>query len=163
MNTIISGNVGFVHIIASVSALIFGTLVLAMPKGSRIHRKIGYVYFVSMIIVVVTAFLIYRLFGGFGVFHAAAIVSGFALAAGMLPVIFRRPRGSWLALHFNFMYWSVIGLYAAFAAETLVRMPGQKFFAAVGIATFIVFAAGNIAFLFYKKKWKTMVAAVEQN
>lgn len=161
MNTIISSQAGLVHIIASVLALIFGTLVLTMPKGGRQHRKAGYLYAASMTFVVVTAFMIYRLWGIFGIFHVAATISGLTLAAGMLPAILRRPAGYWLDLHFNFMYWSVIGLYAALAAETLVRIPGQNFFSMVGVATLLVFAAGNIAFLFYKKKWKTAVAAVK--
>lgn len=162
MNNIVSGHIGFVHIVASIAALIFGTLVLLTAKGTGTHRRIGYLYAASMTTVVVTAFLIYRLFGGFGIFHVAATVSGLTLAAGMLPVIFRKPRNSWLALHFNFMYWSVIGLYAALCAEVLTRIPGQKFFSMVGWATLLVFAGGQVAFFFYKKKWKTVGAAIKR-
>ena len=37
-------------------------------------------------------------------------------------------------MHFSFMYWSVRGLYAAFAAEVLTRIPEANFFGMVGIS-----------------------------
>ena len=145
--------IGLIHLIASILALIFGTLVLVLTKGTKIHKQIGYAYFVSMLGVVITAFMIYRLFGRFGIFHITAIISSISLLGGMIPVILRKPVNSWLRLHYSFMFWSVIGLYAAFVAETLVRIPQTPFFGMVGFASFGVTIIGGILFAIYKKKW----------
>lgn len=112
--------IGALHLITSIIALITGTMILSMKKGTDTHIKVGYVYAGAMVGVVATAFLIYRLFGGWGIFHWAALVSSLTLAGGMIPVLLRKPE-SWLSLHFSFMYWSVMGLYAAFVSESLVR------------------------------------------
>lgn len=42
------------------------------------------------------------------------------------------------------MYWSVIGLYAAFAAEILTRIPKTPFFGMVGLATGVILLIGWI-------------------
>ena len=151
---IYSNEIGLMHLIASIIALITGTWVITTQKGTAIHKKIGYIYVVSMTVLIITAFMIYRLFGGFGIFHIAAIISTIALLGGMIPVILRKPEKSWLGLHYNFMYWSVMGLYAAFVAEVLTRVPQTRFFWMVGIATFGVMLLANIAFNIYKKRWK---------
>lgn len=142
-----------IHLLASILALISGSLILAMKKGTGIHRKIGYVYAMAMTIVVATAFMIYRLFGGFGIFHIAAIVSGVTLAGGMIPAIRRKPK-NWMVMHFSFMYWSVLGLYAAFVSEVLTRVPEQPFFNMVGIGTGIVMFIGGAWFYYRKTYWE---------
>jgi uncharacterized membrane protein len=153
MRQIVYSNIGFIHLIASIFALIFGSLVLILQKGTKRHKQIGYAYFVSMIGVLATAFMIYRLFGRFGIFHVTAIISTVTLLFGMIPAILRKPVNRWLSLHYGFMFWSVIGLYAAFAAESLVRIPQAPFFGMVGIATFAVMILGGIFFGIKQKKW----------
>jgi len=110
--------------------------------------------------------MIYRLFGRFGVFHIAAIISTVTLLGGMIPVIRRKPKNSWLNLHFSFMYWSVFGLYAAFVAEMAVRLPvrtvfssATTFFIMVGVATFATMLVGQIIFFKKKKKWQNILSA----
>ncbi len=161
---IFSGSIGLIHLIVSISALIFGTSVLVMRKGTETHRKVGYLYAISMVLVIATAFMIYRLFGTFGVFHFAALASGITLAGGMIPVFLRRPTNSWLGLHFSFMYWSVFGLYAAFVAETATRLSVRTifdspkiFFITVGIATFATMLVGQIIFFKNKKQWQEIL------
>lgn len=154
--------IGAVHLFASVVALATGTQVLWMDKGTQLHRQIGHVYCASMLVVIITAFSIYRLFGGFGVFHILAIVSFVTLLAGMLPVLLKKPRNSHIALHFSFMYWSVIGLYAAFVSEMLTRIPESPFFGMVGIATFVVMIIAQILFIKYKKSWQQQFNSQEE-
>lgn len=156
---------GWLHLIVSILALVFGTWVLITPKGTRAHRRIGYVYAVSMILLIVTAFLIYRLFGRFGVFHVAAIASAVTLAGGMIPAFLRKPK-NWLDLHFSFMYWSVFGLYAAFVAEMAVRLPFRTmfnsslaFFTTVIISSLATMLVGRSIFFAYKKRWQRISAA----
>jgi len=162
---IFSGSIGLIHFVVSIFALIFGTWVLVMRKGTETHRKVGYLYAISMILVIATAFMIYRLFGTFGIFHFAAAVSGITLAGGMIPVFLRKPKNSWLGLHFSFMYWSVFGLYAAFVAETAVRLPvrtifdsPKMFFITVIIATVTTMLVGQIIFFKNKKKWQEILS-----
>lgn len=154
--------IGLIHLIASLIAVAAGSWVLIGQKGTQLHRRVGYVYAVSMVVLIVTAFMIYRLFGRFGVFHITAVVSAVTLALGMLPVILRKPRDSWLNLHFGFMYWSVIGLYAAFAAEILTRIPQKPFFRMVGIATGAVVLVGALLFVYSKKRWEKLAKALHR-
>lgn len=127
-------------------------MILAMEKGTDKHIKVGYFYAGAMTVVVATAFMIYRLFGGWGIFHWAALVSGITLAGGMIPAIRRKPE-NWVVMHFSFMYWSVLGLYAAFLSEVLTRVPDQPFFNMVGIGTGIVMFLGGAWFYYRKAYW----------
>lgn len=152
MQTLIHSPTGLIHLIASLVSLISGTLVLTMAKGTPLHKRIGYSYGVFMLIVNGTAFGLFGLFGKFGPFHAAALISLATLLAGMLPIIMRSPN--WLSLHLSFMYYSVIGLYAAFASEVIVRIPGIHFGPAVGLATALVMITAMVAFRFLSRRWQ---------
>jgi uncharacterized membrane protein len=151
MNSLIHSPTGLVHLIACMISLLSGTFVLIMEKGTRTHKSIGYIYFIFMLIVNGTAFGLYHLFGRFGPFHIAALISLATLLAGMFPVLLR--TNSWLNYHFAFMYYSVMGLYAAFASEVIVRIPGLAFGPAVGIATAVVMITAMIFFQKLSKKW----------
>lgn len=167
INAIVHDNTGLVHLIFSVIALITGTLVLLKTKGTTTHKRIGYVYFASMMGLILTAFMIYHLYGKFGIFHWLAVLSLFTLLAGMIPVLTKKPAG-YITMHYNFMYWSVIGLYAAFAAETLVRLPrvviidgvpATMFYNMVGVATAIVMFFG----VFFMKRKKATWDALDKS
>lgn len=147
---------GLIHLIASILALIFGTLVLVLKKGTKKHKLYGYLYVITMLIVLATAFKIYRLFNGFGLFHYAAIFSGLNLGIGMLSIWLKKPKSNWKFLHLNFMYWSVISLYMAFASEIFTRVPNIPFFTTVYIASFIVFVCGLLGYRKKLKKWKKL-------
>ena len=121
----------------------------------------GYAYTTSMVIVLVTSFFMYHLFGGFGIFHVFAVISSVTLVAGMVPMIRRKPK-QYISLHYNFMYWSVIGLYGAFLAEVLTRIPPMiikdneilpLFFNLVGVAVFIIMGFGYYFMSKKKKDW----------
>lgn len=153
MGTIIYSTTGLIHFIAAIVALVTGTAVLIIKKGTKNHKTTGYVYTGSMLVVNITAFMIYRLFGGFGIFHIAAFVSLLTVAAGMVPALFRKPKGSWLTLHVSFMYWSVMGLYAAFVSEILTRIPSSPFFGTIGIVTALIMLLAGIGFQCKKGHW----------
>ena len=153
MENLVGDTNGLIHLIASIIVLITGSLVLLMKKGTNRHKQIGFVYVVSMGILILTAFMIYRLFKGWGVFHYITIASLLTIGLGMIPIWTKRPSKKWKYLHFSFMYWSVMGLYAAFAAEVLTRIPKTPFFEMVGIATGIIMLTGGIVFRINKSKW----------
>ncbi|MEO0555188.1 MAG: DUF2306 domain-containing protein [Bacteroidota bacterium] len=153
---------GQIHFLASCIALITGTYVLLATKGSTLHKKVGYVYVASMIVLLVTAFMIFRLFGGFGIFHVAAIVSSVTLAAGMIPVIGRK-NNNWVMIHFAWMYWSVMGLYAAFASEMITRLLPAQFFSMVGLATGAIMTTAAIVWYRKKKVWQNQFNSKQKN
>lgn len=51
------------------------------------------------------------------------------------------------------MYWSIIGLYAAFVSETLTQTPETPFFGMLGLTTLGVMAVASWGFHKYKKRW----------
>lgn len=150
----IHSEIGLVHVLAATAALVFGTWVLLGKKGSRKHKTIGYAYVLSMGIMLATAFGIYDLFGKWGIFHYMAVLSTLTLVFGMYPALQKPISPGRIYRHFTWMYWSVIGLYAAFASEMLTRVPAIPFFGMVGLATFAIIAAGGFIFGLKKKKWK---------
>ena len=160
MDNIVTGATGLIHLISSIIALITGVFVLTTAKGTKAHKQIGYIYVISMIILNITAFMIYRLFGKFGIFHWFAILSFLTLLLGIYPVLVKNFI-NYLLVHFNYMYWSVVGLYCAFCAEILTRIPfiydlpnkGQLFGILTGVSIFIVMTIATIIFVKMKPKW----------
>lgn len=137
MNTL-----GLLHTGAAVLALVTGAAVLLQRKGTRVHRRIGWAYVASMVTMNVTALLIYRLFGTFGPFHVAAILSLATLVAGIVTVVRRRPAHGWVERHYWWMAYSYLGLVAAGVAETTTRSGLVGFWWAVLAATVFTFAIG---------------------
>tara|TARA_R110002051_G_scaffold290773_2_gene354473 strand:+ start:6797 stop:7306 length:510 start_codon:yes stop_codon:yes gene_type:complete len=167
----ISNSIGIGHLIASILALIAGSSVLKNPKGTKTHKQIGYIYTVAMSIVLISSFMIYRLHGTFGILHWFAVISSITLLAGIVPMFFKKPS-NFINFHYSFMYWSVIGLYCAFFAEVLTRIPfilevedniAVIFYAMVGVATAIVASIGSFYFRRFKKKWNVFTVDIEEN
>ena len=136
--------VGLVHTVFGSAALLLGFLVLMGRKGTLIHRRLGQSYVIAMIALNVTALLIYDLYGRFGPFHIAAVVSLATVLAGLIPVVFRRPRESWMRHHAALMCWSYVGLFAAFVSEIATRVPGVRFGWGVVAATIAVVIVGAV-------------------
>jgi uncharacterized membrane protein len=162
MQNIVSDSIGLIHLIASVLALITGLWVLLSSKGTSRHKAIGYLYTACMLVLNITAFMIYRLYGNFGIFHWFAVVSSLTLLAGMYPIIAKSGK-NYILTHFSFMYWSVIGLYCALMAEIFSRLPkivlsetGEPmyvFYKFVGIGVALVMAVGIFVYLKFKPVW----------
>lgn len=147
---------GVLHTTFSFVAVATGAGVMLIPKGTRWHRTMGHLYATTMLGVIVTAFTLFGLLGGFSPFHFAAIVGLVTLAGGMYAVLARRPKKGWIEAHAIWMSWSYIGLLAAFAAESLTRfvMPRMApyfegnqlwgmFWTSVAVASLAVFVIGS--------------------
>lgn len=148
---------GWVHTIFGLVALLAGTAVVLMRKGTRWHRTLGHVYLTSMVALNTLGFFIYGLFGAFGPFHWMAVASLITLLVGMIPVFTRKPKRKWLELHAGFISGSYVGLVAATTAEITSRLPGgwNSFSATVtGITIAVVIAVG--VFLIRKKLPKSI-------
>ena len=130
------------HLAAAVVALATGFIVAVIAKGSGVHRVLGQLYFFSMMAVNATALMIYDLFGGFGPFHFAALVSGVTVVLGFIAV--RRRKPNWMAAHAYWMTWSYVGLVAAAVSEVSTRYLDFDFGLTVGAATLLVVAAGSM-------------------
>lgn len=135
--------IGAIHVAFGLAALICGLVIVTRRKGTTNHRRWGYAYVVSMAGLLTTSFFIYRLFGRFGVFHAAAVYSTITVIAGLVPAI-RRRSPSWLARHYYWMTYSYTGLLAATASEIAVRVPRSPFWPAVAAGTFTTVIAGAV-------------------
>lgn len=133
---------GWMHTSFALMALVAGAAVVLRRKGTPHHRRLGWVYVGSMLGLNATALLIYRLFGGFGPFHVAALLSLATLAGGLWPALRRRP--GWVVRHYWWMTYSYVGLLAAAAAEAVTRLPGITFWWAVLLASAAVMAAGAV-------------------
>ncbi len=165
----ITSNTGLIHFIASMFALLLGTLVLFLPKGTLKHKFFGRLYALTMLVVLTTAFMTYRLFGTWGIFHWTAVISSLTLVCGIIPILIKRPTNNYISLHFSFMYWSIMGVYGAFVSETLVRMPkvvvesgipNRFFYYMTGIGTAIVMGLGVYFFLKNKSKWDKQFVSI---
>ena len=141
INDIIHSNIGLFHFITSVLALITGTVVLLNVKGTIFHKRVGYVYVISMLTLNLSSFFIIS-FGSFSLFHFAALVSLFTILGGMRAAFIRHKN--WLVAHYYFMSWSVVGLYAALWSEIGTRFTNsmKDFWWMVAIATFATVAIG---------------------
>lgn len=133
---------GVGHLAAAIAAMSAGAVVLLSRKGTRWHRRWGWLYVGSMLAINATALMIYDLFGGFGPFHAAALVSLGTVAMGMVPVRQRAPRGRWLPMHAYWMSGSYVGLLAAFVSESATRYFDYDFGNTVIAATVVVSGVG---------------------
>lgn len=123
---------GAAHTAFGLVAIALGLAVVLMHKGTERHRRVGMSYAFTMLLLNATALMIYDLFGRWGPFHNLALVSLVTLAAGVIPVWFKRPRAGWLRLHGFCMSWSFAGLLAAFFSEIGARIPG------VGLAAGVI-------------------------
>ena len=135
---------GVLHACCGLAAIAFGLPVVLLRKGTMIHRRFGLFYVTCMVMLNLTALSIYDLFGRFGVFHWLAVASLVTVAAGLLHVWLRRPRGSWLECHGHAMSWSYAGLLAAFFAEIGARLPGVGFATGVLVPTLAVTAIAAV-------------------
>lgn len=154
MNNLVGDNIGLTHLIAGIFAVIFGGLILILNKGTKIHRQVGYLYVLSMIVLIISSFGIYRLFNGFGLFHFFSIVATTSLLLGIIPMLKKERKTKDYKTHFTRMYFSVVGLYAAFAAESFVRIPKLGTFWSIVAWSFILVVATSIyVFIRKEKEW----------
>ncbi len=147
--------IGLVHVIAAVISLLSGLVIFLRKKAGALHRFLGYVYSLSMFVMLGTALSIYRLNGSFNLLHGFALFSSLQLGRGLYHAVSRKPKGAWLDAHYQWIVGSYIGLCAALVAESATRviMPYLYdqcvrsfgwFWGIVGAATFIVVWMGQI-------------------
>ena len=145
-----SGPVADIHVLAAIVALLAGAGVFFKRKGTLLHRRIGYAYIASMLVLNLSALLLYSRTGKFGPFHLAASISLATVIAGAAPAILRRPKLGWLPLHWEFMSWSYVGLFAGLVAESAIRLPGAPYWPVIVTASLATFVIGGV--LIYRSR-----------
>jgi len=136
--------VSVTHLLAVLVALVTGTLVVYMPKGTRWHRQLGRAYVGSMGVVLLTAFGIYSLFGQFGIIHWGAVASLGCLLVGTTAVMRRPVSARQRRWHYLGMGASVTGLYAAMVVESTYRFFPAAYFwwSTLGPAALVLLVGG---------------------
>jgi uncharacterized membrane protein len=143
-----TGSLGAAHVAAALAALVFGAMVLAMRKGTHLHRAMGMAYAVSMLALNVAALLLYRVTGHFGPFHVLALISLATIVAGVSAAVRRQP--GWLGSHYRNMVFSYLGLLSAGTTQRLINLPmlhGPVRGTLTGVASAVVFTAAGAIIL----------------
>ncbi|HEX2650236.1 MAG TPA: DUF2306 domain-containing protein [Burkholderiales bacterium] len=99
-----------VHLAAVLPALLLGALQLATPKGTRLHRALGWLWVAAMATAAISSFWILGLnkAGGFSVVH---LLSAWTLISLVCAIVFIR-RGN-VRAHKGFMVGTFLGLAGA--------------------------------------------------
>lgn len=135
---------GLAHFYSALLAIAAGAVVVFRRKGTRFHKWCGRLYLIAMLAVNISALLIYRLWGHFGPFHAAAIVSLLTVIMGVQVAWRKQPIRHWRVAHAYWMSWSYVGLLAAAVSETATRYLDFNFGWTVALATAAVLGAGAL-------------------
>lgn len=102
-----------VHVSTAIIALLLGATVLATPKGTTWHRRLGAAYATSLLLANVGALTMTGDSGQFGAFQLLAVLSLGTLLVG-LGLMRRRARTEQvIATHAIIMGFSYVGLVAA--------------------------------------------------
>ncbi|PIB35922.1 hypothetical protein BFP72_11220 [Reichenbachiella sp. 5M10] len=118
----IHSSVGALHFYSSIIGLLTGAFLLLAPKGTRLHKTIGYLFSVSLLLVNLSALSIYDFNDGHpSVFHLLIPVSLFFLCYGLWPAFAKKRKPNWLKQHIIGMNGAALGLWAAGATEFFVR------------------------------------------
>jgi len=112
---------GQAHFYTAILAITTGAVVVFRRKGTRFHRWCGRTYLASMLTVNISALSIYDLWGHFGPFHVAAIISLVTVLMGVNAVWRRKSARDWKIAHAYWFSWSYVGLLAAAVSESSTR------------------------------------------
>ena len=123
INEFVQGPLGAFHFASAIVALICGAIVLSNPKGTAKHKRLGYIYFASMLALNLSAIPITNMTGSIGLFHLFVVMSLPTTLAALYFPLFGRTNPNWKTQHFTYMFWSYVGLIAASIAEGMVRLP----------------------------------------
>lgn len=109
-----------VHALTAIVAFLLGTAQVALPKGTVLHRAMGWIWVVLMALVALSSFWIHTLcqFGPFSVIHGLSL-----LTLVLLPVGVLHARRHAVAQHRRVMLWLFVG--ALLVAGVFTLWPGR--------------------------------------
>src|SRR5215813_11638316 len=99
-----------IHLAAVAPALLVGALQLASPKGTRLHKALGWLWVTAMAVAAVSSFWIFGInkAGGFSTIHLLSLWTLFSLGAAIWFI----RRGN-VRAHRGFMIGTFLGLAGA--------------------------------------------------
>jgi uncharacterized membrane protein len=121
---------GWIHTLACLAALAFGAWVLATPKGTPAHRRVGRWYLIAQLVLNLTALGVYRL-GVFFFPHVLAIITLGLIAIGWLAARFHQPGGLWKHAHLSAMILSYYMLIGGGVNEVYLRIDALRAYVSV--------------------------------
>jgi uncharacterized membrane protein len=146
-----------IHTAFGIVALVAGAWNLLRPKGTRIHRRIGWIYAIAMYMLVVTSFAIFEVFGRFGAFHVLALVSGGTLSVALYFPVFRRAHSDWMEQHYVWMAYSYVGLIMATGSHFFELLPNLHYGIRAGLFWALPMAIGST--LIFRRKRRVLARA----
>ena len=134
-----------IHIVCGLLALYVGFILFVKPKHSPSHKRLGYVYVVSLTLVDLTGLSMYAIKdSGINAFHFLAIGNLIALYGGLFAMIVKRPIKRWYRFHYYMLAWSYVGLVTATVVEIAVKTVQQPSIAMIGLTCVIAVGCGGI-------------------
>jgi uncharacterized membrane protein len=112
---------GWVHLVASLAALVVSPVILMCAKGTPIHKRRGRIYVAVILVTSTTALGIYRL-GVFFFPHWFGIASLLTTSLGFAAAHFKVPRIGWVHVHLTCMLASVYILVGGGVNEVFLRV-----------------------------------------
>ena len=140
------------HTFLGIVALIAGAWNLLARKGTRLHRLVGWIYAGSMILLIFTSFFIFDLFGGFGPYHAMALVSGGALVLALYFPLRRRYHQHWLRHHYMWITFSYVGLVMATGSHFFAYLSSWPFWSRAVLFWGLPYVVGSLLIYGQRKR-----------
>ena len=112
---------GWVHLVASMAALVVASVILLCAKGTPSHMRHGRIYLAVILVTSTTALCIYRL-GVFFFPHWFAIASLLTTILGFAAAHLKVPRIGWVHVHLTCMLTSVYILVGGGVNEVFLRV-----------------------------------------
>ena len=141
-----------IHTAFGVVALVAGAWNLAARKGTRRHRRVGWVYVASMAGLLLTSFFIFELFGGFGPFHAMSLLSGGTLAIALYYPLRREKHAGWVEAHYFWIAYSYVGLVMATGSHLFDYLPEWSFWTRAALFWGLPYAVGSALIFGWKAR-----------
>ena len=119
---------GWIHTVFATLGILVGAEQLLRTRRDRLHRWLGYVYVVAMLVGDLAILTVYRFNGRFNVFHVGALVNMFCIVMALWPMLTKPRPPQWKRTHYMWICWSYVGLLAAALTEFIIRtqpLPGR--------------------------------------
>ena len=119
---------GWIHTILSSIGIVVGAEQVLRTRRDFLHKCLGYVYVVCMVVADVAILTVYRFNHHFNVFHVGAIANLLCIGMALQPMLAKPRPVQWKLKHYMWICWSYVGLLAAALTEFIIRtqpLPGR--------------------------------------